>query len=183
MVTPAVRWAKIKNGRIVDVVNGLQPPGYVQVNIKWTYPEDYPRPFYAPDSNKPILTIVDDGASVDETWSFTLRPISQVQDVIYEDLRLIRWELQLGNVDFDGDSITLKDREDAVNIANLPDSAINYKAGQNDWVEGVDKIAALKVAAKIHTQEAFDYEITEDKLVEAMTTHDELKVYYEALPT
>jgi len=172
------KFALIKNNKVVKVVNSLQPQGYVPVNIKWVKPTDYPFEFYAPNSNKPIYTVISKGLSVDENWSFTLRPIDQVKKFIYSEQRKVRSKMQLGTFDVSGKTIEVLCREDALNILSL---TVNYKIKDNEWLEGAANIALLKTAARDHVQNAFNWELNGNKTVTAMTTHDELKTYYESI--
>ncbi len=174
-----MRYAKVENGKVIEVVNGLQPKGYVEVSVDWVMPDDYPSVFYSPRSRKPIYTIIKN--KVHENWDFSLKDISNIKAVIYEKLRKTRYKKQLGSFDLYGKTITLNDREDGINIANIGPNAEAYKLRDGDWIETKEEILLLKIATLNHVQSAFDWELSQTNLVKAMTTLDELKTYFESL--
>lgn len=173
-----MKYGKIRNGRVVDVVQGLQPEGYVEISIDWSWPTEYPKEFYSGTSTKPILTVTDN--TISETFELVLKPVDEVKSYIQDEQETMRYGKQLGSFVVDGDTITLKDRDDARDIANLSTSTGNYKRAKGKWIKTA-KIAQLKTAASNYVQAAFDWEMEQNELVDDMTTMDELKTYFDAL--
>lgn len=174
-----MKYAKIKNNRISHVINGLAPPDYVEVIVKWVYPTEYPLGFYVNNSNEPIATI--EGNEVHENWAFILMDIEGIKNYIYDEQQKIRCKMQLGSFEFDGDTIVLEDRSDIDKIKLLSDNSNGYKFGRNKWKRGQGKIIQLKLAAAVHDDAAWDWEMANNDLVDVMTTEDELKIYFEAM--
>lgn len=173
-----MRYAKIKNGKVVDVIQGIAPSDYTIIIKDWSKPRDFPGLFYTTDSNVPIITIEDGDAH--ENWTFTLKDVDSVKMVTYKKQKEVRYKKQLGSFVVDGETVTLVDRNDARDIANLNAINGNYKTKNGKWVKS-NKISNLKAATEDYVQAAYDWEMAQNELVEAMTTHDELKVYFDSM--
>lgn len=173
-----MKYAKVKDGRIVDVVEGLQPEGYKPVKKMWQRPTDYPSDFYSPDSNIPRYAVVDDEPQ--ETWGFNLKSVEAIKEFIYEIRKVDRYKLQMSSFVFNSIEIPIGDRETSLLIASMPEVETNYKLSNNNWLTiSAAEIPAFKEAHRLHVQNAYDWEKSETDLVSAMTTHNELKVYLE----
>lgn len=172
-----MRYAKVKNDKVVHTIQGQAPSGYVKVIKNWSKPEEYPTEFYFKSSSEPIVTVED--GEVQENWTFTLLSVERIKNVIYSIQEKIRWKMQLGSFEFDGSTIILEDRNDIENIKSLSGNSRGYKYGLNKWKRGQGKITQLKTAANAHQDAAFDWEMDENDAVTLLTTEDELKSYYE----
>lgn len=170
--------AKIINGKI-NIINGMAPSDYLDVTQMWSIPTDYPIDFYLKGSNGPLVSFID--GKFEESWKFTLKNTEMIKDVIYDLLKKERSKRQKGPFTFDGATITLKNRSDAVDIALLSDTAKSYKLGRGQWVTTPGKIIQLKNAVASHVQNSFDWEKEQNNLVETMTTIDELKTYFDLM--
>jgi len=174
-----MRYAKIKDGIVIDVITGHVPSDYEPVLKQWVKPTDYPGLFYSTDSDKPRITIVDD--EVHENWNFTLKSIELIKSAILDGLEKIRKEKQKLPFIFDDQEIILKN-DNAVNrISALSNTARTHKVKKRMWIKTPAKIMAFKSAVSDHVQSTNDWELEQSEIVEAMSTVDELKDYYEAL--
>lgn len=175
-----MRYAKIENNKVVDIVTGLQPEGSIDIKVKWVVPVEYPESFYYSKTNHPQLSIV--GDEVHENWDFHLKPIDLIKADIYAKQKTQRQEMQLGSFDFGGVTITLKDREDSLIISSLPEVDTRYKVDQGVWatLTGVE-VAALKDAHRVHVQAAYDWEEAENAKVAVIDNYDSLSEYYTEL--
>tara|TARA_R110002126_G_scaffold87088_1_gene209879 strand:- start:129 stop:656 length:528 start_codon:yes stop_codon:yes gene_type:complete len=171
-----MRHALIKNGKIAEVVTGLQPDGFVEIQVLWSYPDTYPNEFYYGKTGHPVLSIV--GDEVHENWDIFLKPLALVKDQVYAIQKNTRQKMQLGSFDLGGVQITLKDREDSLIISSLPELDTRYKVAQGVWItlSGVE-VAALKEAHRQHVQAAYDWEETENTALKALDSHDQIREY------
>lgn len=169
---------KIKNDKVVNIVSGAIPEGNIQILKQWELPTEYPVEFYLKGSSEPIISIV--GSEIHENLTFVLKGIEQIKDVIYDAQKKERFVRQIGSFPFDGGTITLKDRSDARNIALLSNTIGNYKSGRNKWIK-TGKIVLLKAVTQAHVQAAFDWEMSENEIVDAFITFDELKTYFDSM--
>lgn len=174
-----MKYGKIENGIVTDVVNGLQPEGYVSIDVKWVPPTEYPIEFYAQGSSEPLCTVV--GKGIDENLAFILRSIEQIRSLIHSKNQKKRCLMQLGSFTFNGVKINLDDRDNANKIDNIRTIAGNriFKVGQYSWIElAPSDIEPLKDALDTHVQPSFDWEKAQYDLVEAMATTDDLNTYW-----
>lgn len=174
-----MKFAKVLDDKVIDIITGTAPSDYVIVLNKWTKPTEYPIEFYVTGSHEPIVRV--EGGEVHETWDFILKSINEIKDVIYDVQQKERAVRQKGSFPFDGGTVTLIDRSDAINIALLTDTANSYKVGKGHWITTPGKITQLKSATAAHVQDAYDWELSENLTVEALTTIDELKTYFETM--
>jgi len=174
-----MKYGKIENGIVTDVVNGLKPDGYVLITNKTISPTEYPIDFYAKGSSEPLYTVV--GKGIDENLEFILRPIEQIKDLIFDMQRVKRHKGQAGSFVSSGVTVKLIDREDISNIRGL-DLSIDdpYKVRSNVWIEGVER-DQLIIDANNYIRPLFKAERDDNTLVDAMTTVDELKTYYDSM--
>ena len=86
-----MKFAKVENEIIVDVIIGNAPEDYVEVLKKWDKPVDFPLEFYVTGSTEPILSIV--GSEVQEKWTFILKSVEQIKDVIYNRQKKDRYKI------------------------------------------------------------------------------------------
>ncbi len=174
-----MRYAKIKDGIVIDVITGHAPSDYKVVLKKWFKPKNYPGLFYLSDSNKPRITIVED--ELHENWNFTLKPIKLIKSHILDELEKIRSKRQKEPFTVDGQEVVLKNNNDVNNIASLSNTANSYKIKKGRWITSPAKIILLKKATSDHVQGTYDWELEQIELVESMVTVDELKDYFESL--
>jgi len=171
-----MKYAKVVNNKIIDIIQGYAPSDYIPVKQLWSLPSLYPSSFYVTDSNIPVLSVV--GAEVHESWNFTLKLAQAVKDDINLLQKTKRQEKQLGSFVTGGMTIYLKDREDSLIIVGLAEVPTNFKISQGQWITLTAlQVTQLKADHLAHVQAAYDWEMTENLLVAAMTTLDELKVY------
>ena len=171
-----MKYAKIVDNKVVDVVTGLKPKGYVVVIKKWSIPRDYPSDFYVPTSNVSRLNVVD--GEVHETWGFALKDVDSIKQDIYKKQKLERQQKQLGSFMVGEMEVSLKDREDSLIIASLTAKNRKFKVGQGKWatLTGVE-VQALKDAHEAHVQTAYDWEMQSNTDVDAILDHDGLAAY------
>jgi len=175
-------FVKIKDEEVIDTVNGLKPDGYVDSIKDWEFPTAYPYFFYNNKTSAPIYTVIDGNAH--EMWDFTLKPIEQIKSSIYGMNQVKRCKMQLGSFDFNGSTINLIDRDDANNINNIRTIVGNriFKIGEYDWITLTPAdIEPFKTSLDLYVQPSFDWEMEQYDLVNAMTTVDELKTYYDSM--
>lgn len=171
-----MKYAKIKNGKVVDVINGLAPDYYVEVIQQWSSPTEYPLSFYVTSSNEPILSIV--GEEVHENWSFILKSLEATKDVIYAKQKLIRHKAEDSPINFKGKKIKIKGDKNKNCIRDLNGSDVGLKISSREWLDlNPAEIKALQKALYDSTQNAFKSERIENNKVSLMTTHDELSGY------
>ena len=171
-----MKYAKIKNGKIKDVINGLAPSDYVEVIKQWKAPTDYPLEFYVTSSNEPIVSVVNNEAH--ENWGFILKDIESIKNDIYNKQKEKRKLKQLGTFLVGALPVSLKDREDSIIISSLDLEPLRFKAGINQWITlTTTEVVALKSAHRSHVQAAYDWEMDNNETVSALTTHDELLNY------
>ena len=175
-----MKYAKIKNGKIVDVINGLAPDDYVEVIQQWEAPTDYPLEFYVTSSNEPIVSVVDGEAH--EHWGFILKTVDNIKLDIYEKQKTIRNNTEDLPIDFKGKKVKIKGDKSKTRIENLNGFGIGFKFGPNDWADFTPKdIKDLQDLLYNSTQAAFSTERIENGKVSAMKTHNELKIYLESM--
>ena len=171
-----MKYAKIKNGKVKHVINGLAPADYVEVIQKWIAPTDYPVSFYVTGSNEPIVSV--EGDEVHENWNFILKSVEAIKDDIYDSQKLTRHKKQLGTFMVGELPVTLTDREDSMIISSLDNQPLRFKTGRNQWMTlTTPQVVALKAAHRAHVQDAYDWEMNGNAEVTALTTHDELLAY------
>lgn len=169
-------FARVHNGKIIDHQNGIDPTGedWVEVVKKWAMPTEYPSDFYYPTSNRPHLAIVKN--EIHETWGFTLKPVDSIKEMFYEEHKKDRHVLQIGSFVYDEQDILIGDRETSFIIMGLPEVTTNYKLSNGKWLTlSPSDVVIFKEAHREHVQGAYDWEKTENEIVAAMTTLDELK--------
>lgn len=179
-----MKHGKIENGMVTDVINGLHPDGYTLITVKWLLPTDYPIEFYAQGSNEPLYTVVDNGKGIDENLEFILRPINQIKDLIYTKQKQERYKRQLGVFTFNSQQIILHDQYDVWTIKTFQDVIVptDFNVTGNQWIVlNPGDISLLKLDLHNHIQGAYDWAKIEYDLVEAMTTVDELKTYFNSM--
>ena len=173
-----MKYAKVKNGKIVATQSGAKPvgSGWVEVAKQWHIPNDYPSIFYSPTSNVPRLTVV--GDEVHETWGFALKSVEVIKDGLYQSQKADRKKAQLGSFMLGNLEIALKDREDSLIIASLTPKDRKFKIGQGQWIQmSAVEVQALKDSHELHVQAAYNAEELANSVVCALTTHDELSAY------
>ena len=173
-----MKYAKVKNGKIVATQSGAEPTGsgWVEIKKQWAIPTDYPSSFYSPTSNTPRLTVV--GDEVHETWGFALKSLEAVKSDLYQAQKEDRKKAQLGSFILGDVEITLKDREDSLIIASLTPKDRKFKIGQGQWIHMLAaEVQALKDSHELHVQAAYNAEELANSEVSALTTHDELSAY------
>lgn len=170
-----MKFAKIKDGKIIKIINGLSPNGFVPAIKKWELPDNYPGYFYSPESTEPTFTVV--GKEVHENWQFKLKEVDMIKPAIYGILSKMRNKKELESFDVDGENVKLKNKASYTHIAGLSETSGAYKISNGYWLETVGKVKILKIKASKHLQDKFDWELSQYKLVKALNTHDELKNY------
>jgi len=171
--------AKIRNGRIVDVVQGIIPDGYIEVNVMWTLPTEYPYDFYNTESTKPLLTVID--GDVFEDFNFILKSVDDIKNKLM-DLVEEKKETRLNEpFDVDGEPVQLSNEDDINHIANLSPTSKAYRIRKGKRIKGSVKIKALKKAVRKHIEEQDDWESDRDDEIENLTTHLELRDYHNNL--
>lgn len=176
-----MKHAKVRNGKIIDIIVGSAPADYDKEVIRqWVKPEDYPGEFYTTKSPEAIPYI--SGDEVHEDWAFELMSVEQIKDLIYNLQKEQRYKNQLGSFDVSGVTVTLVDRDDYKNIINLDLSVDDpYKVKNNVWIESDPDRTLLVANAKAHIREAFKTERDDNNTVNAMNDIEDLKVYFNSM--
>lgn len=165
-----MKYAKIRNGRVVHTVNGSAPAGYVLVIRDWTYPNEYPDEFYSAASSKPILTII--GEEVHETWEFKLTPLEYVKEAQYKRISHERWQMEERGFNY-GETIIPATLTAKIKIPEMPAIVDSFKVADGVFIS-VEDTKPLKDALIIHIQSGYKWENTECDKVKACTTHREI---------
>jgi hypothetical protein len=107
-----------------------------------------------------------------------LKSVEAVKTELYQSQKEERQKKQLGEFQFSGMAVVLKDREDSLIISSLPEAATRYKLGQGQWITlSIAQVVALKEAHRLHVQAAYDWEMNANADVDALTTLDEIEAY------
>lgn len=176
-----MKYAKIKNDKVIDVINGLAPDDYVEVIKQWEAPTDYPLDFYVTSSNEPIVSVINGEAH--EYWGFILKSVNDIKEDIYVKQNNKRNESESTPVTYlgkDFDISTERKRNGILTLAKTKNKKLKVK--NNDWIDLTKaQVAELQDLIDDTIQAWFDVEYADNTEVDAMTTHDELAAYLETL--
>jgi len=171
-----MKYAQVKNGKVVATQQGIEPTGWVEVQVKWEMPTDYPSNFYSPTSNIPRLTVV--GNEVHETWGFTLKSVDSIKVEIYEQQRQARKTFEAVPIDYLGKKIDVSTEAKRSRIMTLKGKDKKLKVGVNDWLDlSTQEVKDLQDLVDDTTQTGFDAENAANTTVAALTTHQQLADY------
>ena len=172
-----MKYAKIKNGKVIHVINGLAPDDYVEVIQKWIAPTPYPVDFYVTGSNEPIVSI--EGDEVHENWLFILKSVDSIKDDIYVKHSKKRDKAEETPVIYlakEFDISTERKRNGILTLKATKDKKLKVK--NNEWIDLTKaQVAELQDLVDDTIQGWFDAEYSDNTEVDALTTHDELLAY------
>jgi len=177
-----MKYAKVRNGKIVATQSGLQPVGadWFPVVKKWEWPTEFPSNFYIADSNIPRLAVVGEGAGqeVHETWNFTLQSADSIKVGIYHQLKDTRKGMTFGTLTVEDVTILIEDSHDITVVTNMGNAPIRFKRGTRDRISlTAAQALEFKIAFEAKIQDNFDWEEVEEDTVYELTTHEQLAAY------
>ena len=171
-----MKYAKIKNGKVVDVVTGLQPNGYVEVTVNWSMPTTYPSYFYYFKTSKPILSVVD--GAVFEDLEIILKPLHLIKNKVYEQLKLEREKLEKIPINYLGIEIDISTDKKRSSILSLKAKAKKVKVKDGQWLDLTkSELEALQILIDDTAQAWYDTEYAKTVIVDSLITIDDVKNY------
>ena len=178
-----MKFAKIKNGKVVDIISGLAPDNYIKVIQDWALPTEYPLSFYVTTSKEPIVFVV--GEEAHESWGFILKSVDNIKDELYSgqsEARLVKEKTLIPYMGKEFDISTERKRNGLLSLSKTKSKKKKIKVKKNDWIDlNKKQVEDLQELIDDTVQAWFDDEFNNNSEVAALTTYDELKEYVESL--
>lgn len=182
-----MKYARVRGDKVMKM--GVHHfPTALPVTIGWEQPTNYPREFYTASK----LTYTVEETQVIENKDFLLKNVEEIKRFIYDIQEGISAEAASDSFEVDGEMITMKAVEDSRIRSDGHGSkgAKSIKIKKGKWMKFNGSKAKSKSNANAndvnkayqdHVHTILELEESGNEEVALLTTHEELKAYYESM--